>query len=99
MESTSTLTNPVKMAIRHNFVPSKVANGKPVTDAYDRHTVSFSKQVTDIDDFVHVVTASITLTVPRVTDLTRTDLNDMLAFARNFTGVVLNIDALLRNES
>lgn len=94
MESTSTLTNPVRMGIRHNYVPSK--NG---LDAYDRHVVSFSKSVTDADDKVHTATVSVTLTVPRVSDITRTDLNDLIAFTRNFTGVTGNVDSLLRNES
>lgn len=94
MESTSTLVNPVRLGIRHNYVVSKNGN-----DAYDRHVVTFSKAVTDADDKVHTGTVSISLTVPRVSDISRADLNDLLAYARNFTGVTGNVDSLLRNES
>jgi len=94
IESTSTLTNPVKMMIRHSYTPKKGVN-----DAYDRHAVTFTKAVTDADDMVHTASVTITMTVPRVSDITRTDLNDLLAFARNFTGVTTNVDSLLINES
>lgn len=96
IESTSSLTNPVKMGIRHNYVPSK---GSSSGDPYDRHVVTFSQTVVDTDDKAHVATVSLTITMPRVTDITRANLNDLLAYARNFTGVTGNVDALLRNES
>jgi hypothetical protein len=99
LESTSTLTHPLKFVIRHSFTPAKKSGATVISDAVDRHTVSFAKTVTDADDNVHTATVSMTLTVPRVSDITRTDLNDLIAFTRNFSGVTGNVDALLRNEA
>jgi len=102
IETTSTLTSPVKLLVRHTFVKGVMPNaakGIVSKDGYDRHALTFSKTVTDTDDLQHTCSVTITLTVPRVTDLTRADVNDMLAYARNFTGVTANVDALLLNES
>lgn len=97
IESTSTLVAPLKMVLRHSFTPSKGTTVK--TDAYDRHTITFSKTVLDAALVPHVATVSVNVTQPRVSTIVRADIDDLVAFAANFITVAGNKDGILTNQS
>lgn len=93
LESTSTLSAPLKFVIRHSFTPKK-----GTADAYDRHTITFSKTVLDGLLVPHVGTVSVNVTMPRVT-IARADMDDLIAFASNWITLAANKDGLLTNQS
>lgn len=92
MDITSNLTNPRILRISHT------STGKGV-DAIDRHLLQFSTTETDVNGKQVTCVVNTTLSVPRNSTISRTDIDDLLAFSKNFLGVTDNVDALLRNES
>lgn len=82
------------MSIRHNYVAKTQK-----ADAYDRHVVTFKKAVIDSDDKQHVVTVSLPITTPRSSEISRGDIDDLLAFVSAFIADSVNIDKMLRNEN
>lgn len=86
-ESTNTLT-PRKMAIRHSV------SGKP--DEYvDRALVQFSTVAIDSNGVPRTLVMNFTLAVPRNAAITRTHINDSIAFLRDFLGDTVMVDGLL----
>lgn len=94
IDSASNLTTPRSMFIKHQTSGSK-ANG----NISDRHLVSFSATYLDGANKEQVAVLNLTVQVPRSTAVSRANVNDLIAFARNWFGVSANVDGLLINES
>jgi hypothetical protein len=94
IDSASNLTTPRSMFIKHQIAGSK-ANG----NISDRHLVSFSATYLDGSNKEQTAVLNFTLQVPRSTAVSRTNVNDLIAFLRNWLGVSTNVDGLLINES
>ena len=92
IDVSSNLSNPRVMKLSHS------SSGKGV-DAVDRHLVQFASTETDVNGKVVTVIVNTTLSVPRNSQISRTDIDDLLAFTKNFFAVSANVDAILRNES
>lgn len=92
MDISSTTLTPRQMAIRH----STSAKGADLTD---RHLLQFSTVKIDSSGVARTLIANLTLSVPRNSAIVRTDIDDLIAFVRNWIGVTANVDGLLIGES
>lgn len=92
IDSSTTNLAPRKMAIRHS------TSGKGV-DLVDRHLLQFSTVKVDTSGIARTLVANVTLAVPRSSAVVRTDIDDLVAFIRNWLNVTANVDGLLIGES
>lgn len=92
MDASSTTLSPRKMAIRHT------TSGKDV-DVVDRHLVQFSTVKIDTLGVARSLVTNVTVAVPRSAAILRTDIDDHIAFLRNWLGVTTNVDGILIGES
>lgn len=93
----TTIQTPQLLIVRHQ--PTGASDSAPVNPGgQDRHNLLWS---TDIRTATTLERASLSvvLTVSRNTAVTRTHVNDLIAYMRNFFNVTGNVDAILRNES
>lgn len=92
MDASSTTLSPRKMTIRHS------TSGKGV-DVVDRHLLQFSTVKIDSEGVARTLVVNTTLAVPRNAAIVRTDIDDLIAFIRNWLNVTANVDGLLIGES
>lgn len=92
IDTSTSLASPRIMAVRHS------TSGKGPS-AVDRHLVQFTHQETDSNGNTLGVVVNTTISVPRASSISRTEIDDLLAFSKNFLAVPANVDAILRNES
>lgn len=92
MDVSTTNLSPRQMVIRHSTTSKGV-------DLVDRHLVQFSTVKIDSAGVARTLIVNLTLGVPRNSAIVRTDIDDLIAFIRNWSGVSANIDGLLIGES
>lgn len=92
IDTTTNLSAPRTMVIGH----TTSGQGAKVVD---RHLIQFSHNETDLAGNLQTAVVNVTISVPRAAAISRVEIDDLIAFARNFTGVSANIDSILRNES
>nr|UUW21123.1 MAG: hypothetical protein [Sanya steitz-like virus 1] len=92
MDVSTTNLSPRQMVIRHSTTSKGV-------DLVDRHLVQFSTVKIDTSGIARTLIVNLTLGVPRNSAIVRTDIDDLIAFIRNWSGVTANIDGLLIGES
>nr|UUW21115.1 MAG: hypothetical protein [Sanya steitz-like virus 1]UUW21118.1 MAG: hypothetical protein [Sanya steitz-like virus 1]UUW21121.1 MAG: hypothetical protein [Sanya steitz-like virus 1] len=92
MDVSTTNLSPRQMVIRHSTTSKGV-------DLVDRHLVQFSTVKIDTAGIARTLIVNLTLGVPRNSAIVRTDIDDLIAFIRNWSGVTANIDGLLIGES
>lgn len=92
IDTTTTLANPRIMSIRHTTA------GKG-TSAVDRHLLQFVHNEADSNGLPIAVIVNTTISVPRSSTISRAEIDDLLAFTKNFLSVTANVDAILRNEA
>lgn len=89
MDSATSLATPRKIQIKHTLAKDGV-NG------VDRHLVSFSVISLDASNKPVSATVNVTIAMPRSV-ITRTQLDDLVAFAKNFLSTT-NVTAVLNGE-
>lgn len=88
IDATSTLSAPRTMKISHQI--------KPIgSSGSDRHTILAQSVVLDANNVPHIMSASLTWTVPRAAVATDTLAKDVLAAAVNYLNLVGVRDALI----
>lgn len=92
IDTTTTLAAPRLMSIRHT------TTGKGAT-AVDRHLIQFVHNEVDSNGVPVAVVVNTTVQVPRSSTISRAEIDDLLAFTKNFLAVTANVDAILRNEA
>lgn len=88
IDATSTLSAPRTMKISHQI--------KPIgSSGSDRHTILAQSVVLDINNVPHIMSASLTWTIPRAAVATDTLAKDVLAAAANYLNLAGVRDALI----
>ena len=88
IDATSTLSAPRTMKISHQI--------KPIgSSGSDRHTILAQSVVLDVNNVPHIMSASLTWTIPRAAVATDTLAKDVLAAAANYLNLVGVRDALI----
>lgn len=87
----STLSAPRTMLVRHAVTGTG-------TDKSDRHSVSFQKIAVGADANPKTILASFSLVIPQDTSVAA-QIDDLVAFVKNFLATSANIDAIKRGES
>lgn len=88
IDATSTLSAPRTMKISHQI--------KPIgSSGSDRHTILAQSVVLDANNVPHIMSASLTWTIPRAAVATDTLAKDVLAAAANYLNLVGVRDALI----
>lgn len=77
IESTSSLQTPTAAAIKHTVL-------NPGAIGSDRHLVQFSKSAVDSEGVRQTAIMNITISVPRTSALTETDVKDLWYYGKNF---------------
>lgn len=93
IDNSTTLANPRLMQIKHSL------SGPKGVDQVDRHLLSFSTTETDANGKQATSVVNLTIALPRNGVISRTDVNDMLAFIVDFLGTSANVDAILLGGS
>lgn len=88
IDATSTLSAPRTVRVSHSIKPA----GSPGSD---RHTILAQSVVLDANNVAHVMSASLTWTVPRATVATDTLNKDVLAALVNYLALSGCKDALI----
>lgn len=92
VDNSTTASQPRKLTIRHT------ASGKGAS-AVDRHLLQFSTEKLDAAGNTHVATVNLTMAIPRASAITQTDIDDLVAFVKNFLAVGANVTSLQLGES
>lgn len=88
IDATSSLSAPRTVKISHSI--------KPIgSQGSDRHMVVAQSVVQDANNVAHVMSASLTWTVPRATQATETLSKDCLAALRNYLSLTGVVDAMI----
>lgn len=88
IDATSTLSAPRTMKISHQI--------KPIgSSGSDRHTILAQSVVLDVNNVPHIMSASLTWTIPRAAVATDTLAKDVLAAAANYLNLAGVRDALI----
>lgn len=91
-DSSSTVTSPVRMIINH------ATQGKGA-DIIDRHLLQFTTARPNSLGVNRTLTTNFVLAVPRDSIITATDVNDHVAFVRNYLATAGVVAGLLIGES
>jgi hypothetical protein len=93
IDTGTTLANPRVMSIKHSL------SGPKGVDQVDRHLLSFATTKTDGNGKQATTVLNCTIALPRNGVVARADVNDLIAFVRNWLNTSANVDALLLGQS
>lgn len=92
IDKNTDLANPILMTIRHSVQKGK--DGLII----DRHLVQFSTVKTSTTGQKETAIVNLTLAVPRSGTVSRTNVDHMIAFVKNFLNTTDAVSQLLRGE-
>lgn len=93
IDDSTSLSTPRLFVMKHN----EQKDGK-TGRSVDRHLLQFSTVAKDAQGVAETAIVNVTIALPRSGTVSRTELNHLVAFVRNFLGTTANVDAILRNE-